>query len=564
VVGAIEQAAVPRPFRRDMMRGRATPSKGQVAATLGAVVLVALAPLLVATWAFGRSFQKAELDRTDLRLAATVRSARDDLASLSTQAAVWASRRAASPGMAQDLEHGDPGTTTTRRGPLRLRITAGALAAGVPNGAITSTVRVRRGTRLLGAIVGDVPVDAGLVELLARDAVPGTQLVFVRGDRVVAGAGRGTALAIAPGSGDARIAGARYRLDGFSVDPAGGLFLAALTPRAPLDAAVRRRQEWVLAAGLATIASALLLLVLGRGVRRIPWFTSARRQLHSLALVGDAFAATRDADALFPVILDSAVAATGAAGASLTWNGVQVEQVGEPPGRNAVTFPLRNASGSGELVLAAPAGRLRSSDRELVHSLVRQAEVALESAHLHELVQQQALTDELTDLANRRRFRGALQAEITRARRFGGSVGLVLLDLDDFKQINDRHGHQAGDRVLVGVGAALRQRVRDTDLAARIGGDEFAVLLPHTDLAGCVELAEDVRATIERASGWETTGRTSVTASVGVAVYPEAASEDALMAAADGALYAAKARGRNRVATARPEAAAARGERRVP
>ena len=562
MVGAIEQAAVPRPFRSDMMRGRATPTKGQVAATLGAVVLVALAPLLVATWAFGRSFQKAELERTDLRLAATVRSARDDLASLSTQAAVWASRRAASPGMAQDLEHGDPGTTTTRRGPLRLRITAGV--AGVPHGAIASTVRVRRATRLLGTIVGDVPVDAGLVELLARDAVPGTQLAFVRGGRVVAGAGRGTALAIAPGAGDARIADARYRLDGFSVDPEGGLFLAALTPRAPLDAAVRRRQEWVLAAGLATIASALLLLVLGRGARRIPWFASARRQLHSLALVGDAFAATRDADALFPVILDSAVAATGAAGASLTWNGVQVEQVGEPPGRNAVTFPLRNASGSGELVLAAPAGRLRSSDRELVHSLVRQAEVALESARLHELVQQQALTDELTDLANRRRFRGALQAEITRARRFGGSVGLVLLDLDDFKQINDRHGHQAGDRVLVGVGAALRQRVRDTDLAARIGGDEFAVLLPHTDLAGCVELAEDVRATIERATGWETAGRTSVTASVGVAVYPEAASEEALTAAADSALYAAKARGRNRIATARPEAAAARGERRVP
>jgi diguanylate cyclase (GGDEF)-like protein len=316
----------------------------------------------------------------------------------------------------------------------------------------------------------------------------------------------------------------------------------------------------VLAAGVATIATALLLIMVSRGTRRIPWFTSGRRQLHPLALVGDAFAATRDADALFPVILDSAVAATGAAGASLTWNGIEVERVGELPGRNAVTFPLRNASGSGELILAVPTGGLRSSDRDLVHSLVRQAEVALESARLHELVQQQALTDELTDLANRRRFHETLKAEITRARRFGGSVGLVLLDLDDFKQINDRYGHQAGDRVLVGIGATLRQRVRDTDLAARIGGDEFAVLLPHTDLSGCVELAEGIRATIERAIGWEITGETSVTASVGVAVYPAAASDEELMAAADGALYAAKARGRNCVVASRAAVTAGRGE----
>jgi diguanylate cyclase (GGDEF)-like protein len=132
-------------------------------------------------------------------------------------------------------------------------------------------------------------------------------------------------------------------------------------------------------------------------------------------------------------------------------------------------------------------------------------------------------------------------------------VGLVLLDLDDFKRINDRLGHQAGDRVLAGIGEALRQRIRDTDLAARIGGDELAVLLPHTDLPGCIELAEGVRAAIERGAGWEVSGPTSVTASAGVAVYPTAATEDELLAAADRALYVAKARGRNCVATSQPE-----------
>jgi hypothetical protein len=245
-------------------------------------------------------------------------------------------------------------------------------------------VKVRRGGRLLGTVVSDTPIDEALLAHLARDAVPDIDLAFVRNGLVVSGLGRGTSLVVGPDARDARIAGARYRLLGFPVDRRLGLSLVALTPRAPLDAAVHRRQEWVLAAGVATIATALLLLLLlSRGARRSPWLTSVRRQLHPLALVGDAFAATRDADALFPVILRSAVAATGAAGASLTWNGVEVEQVGELPGRNAVTFALQNTSGSGELILAAPIGGLRSSDRDLVHSLVRQAEVALESARVH-------------------------------------------------------------------------------------------------------------------------------------------------------------------------------------
>jgi diguanylate cyclase (GGDEF)-like protein len=263
--------------------------------------------------------------------------------------------------------------------------------------------------------------------------------------------------------------------------------------------------------------------------------------------VGDAFAATRDADALFPVILDSAVAATGAAGASLTWNGVQVEQVGEPPGRNAVTFPLRNASGSGELVLAAPAGRLRSSDRELVHSLVRQAEVALESARLHELVQQQALTDELTDLANRRRFRGALQAEITRARRFGGSVGLVLLDLDDFKQINDRFGHPVGNVALAGIAERLREVLRSADIAARYGGDEFTVVLPEAGIEEAQQFYRRLREQVTE-QPMEPVGRISLSCGIGELESQE--DWETFFKRVDDALYRAKRAGKDQVAAA--------------
>src|SRR6185295_382187 len=111
-------------------------------------------------------------------------------------------------------------------------------------------------------------------------------------------------------------------------------------------------------------------------------------------------------------------------------------------------------------------------------------------------------------------------------------------------------------RVLAGIGESLRMRIRDTDLAARIGGDEFAVVLPHTDLAGSVELAEAIRATIER--GGKATGPSSVTASAGVAVYPTAATEEELLAAADRALYVAEGRGRNCVATSWPDPAAGR------
>ena len=123
--------------------------------------------------------------------------------------------------------------------------------------------------------------------------------------------------------------------------------------------------------------------------------------------------------------------------------------------------------------------------------------MALENARLHRIVAEQALSDDLTGLANRRRCEEALAAEIARVRRFGGSFAVVLGDLDGFKQLNDTHGHAAGDLVLREFGLLLKDTLRASDLAARWGGEEFVLLLTGTDLGGALELAERVRAGLE-------------------------------------------------------------------
>ena len=167
-----------------------------------------------------------------------------------------------------------------------------------------------------------------------------------------------------------------------------------------------------------------------------------------------------------------------------------------------------------------------------------------------DLLEASSTTDGLTGLANRRHFDARLGGELARAARHGGPLALVLADVDGLKAINDQGGHEAGDDALRAVGEALRESCRRTDVPARVGGDEFAVLAPVTTAEQAVELANRIRETLASLPG----RRKAPTISVGVADTARiaSASPEALYAAADRALYAAKAAGRDRVVRAGP------------
>ena len=127
---------------------------------------------------------------------------------------------------------------------------------------------------------------------------------------------------------------------------------------------------------------------------------------------------------------------------------------------------------------------------------------SIENIALHELVSEQAVTDELTGLSNNRAFRELIAKEAARAERFGHELSLIMLDIDDFKQVNDTYGHLQGDEVLRMVGRDPRRPSRAAiDEPARYGGEEFVVALPETGLEGALELAERIRARIECRAG---------------------------------------------------------------
>jgi diguanylate cyclase (GGDEF)-like protein len=165
-----------------------------------------------------------------------------------------------------------------------------------------------------------------------------------------------------------------------------------------------------------------------------------------------------------------------------------------------------------------------------------------------EKTERSAITDALTLLYNRRHFMRALGLEVRRSQRYSQPLSVLMLDLDEFKQLNDRHGHLFGDLVLERVGQVLRRAVRQADVPCRFGGEEFAVILPETDRLGAHAVAERIRQRVERAFAERAveTELVRVTISGGIASYPEDGREIAeLIAAADQALYASKSRGKN-------------------
>ncbi len=184
---------------------------------------------------------------------------------------------------------------------------------------------------------------------------------------------------------------------------------------------------------------------------------------------------------------------------------------------------------------------------ERVNSLIRIKRMHDDLAEAKLKLERLAVHDELTGLYNYRYLHTRLMDEFKRAERYQAQLGCAMIDIDHFKQINDRHGHDVGDNTLREVSRRLQANVRELDVVARYGGEEFLVILPHTAGSGAALTAERMRTAIAGANVEVLGHSLTVTVSIGVAVYPSPSiqSKDALVKAADAELYRAKAQGRN-------------------
>ena len=216
-----------------------------------------------------------------------------------------------------------------------------------------------------------------------------------------------------------------------------------------------------------------------------------------------------------------------------------------------LVVPLRaggRSLGALELVLGEA---LAEDDVKLVELLAAGAAVALQNAYLYQETQRLATTDALTGLSNYRHFHDLLTLEVQRAHRMDYPIGLIIMDLDHFKLVNDRHGHPIGDATLRLVAEQLRKRLRRTDVVGRIGGEEFAAILPGDSLAEVAIVAEKLRRSVEDlppVRGGMTDTPTLVTLSLGgTSLSAENVGVEQLIGCADQALYQAKHNGRNQV-----------------
>jgi diguanylate cyclase (GGDEF)-like protein len=570
-------------------------------------LLLSLLPIAAAFWGFSSVAGQSETRRVDARLQAGRRAAlaayQEKVDAAQATAQTLAKNRAFQIDLQSQNFHAL--VADLREAPNVYVVAAGGhLHVGRPPGfAAERQVAVFSRQGFAGTITVSVPFDTSLVDAVRkRSGLGGADtLVLVRGSKIVASSFPEVTGRLSLGVGRTEtlnVSGNRFRtLVGPPVGEVGSVRFAVLSPQSLIDAANASSRDRLLLGLLASLLLvAFVAYVEGRSIvrtlrglaeaahqiargsltERVPVrgkdefallgtaFNDMANQLQArldeledergrlrdaITRFGEALAASNDVDQLLKVIVEAAVEATGATGASLEAAGSSVVSgdPSEPGERERLELPITAGRESyGMLVLVGES--FTEEQRMTASSLASHAAIALENARLHRIVERQALVDGLTGIANRRQCEEALTAEISRSDRLGAPLTLVLADLDDFKAINDAHGHATGDDVLREFAAVLRATVRDSDLAGRWGGEEFMLLLPGADAVGAAQLADRVRASLAERSFLGSEGAVvSVTCSFGVAQHTPGTDDRELFAAADRALYRAKREGKNRV-----------------
>lgn len=214
------------------------------------------------------------------------------------------------------------------------------------------------------------------------------------------------------------------------------------------------------------------------------------------------------------------------------------------------SFRARGRAG-GLLAVAREGSPFTEEDERILDIVAMHSYTVLDNARLYDKVRRLSVTDGMLKIYNRRYVEEHLEKEVRRADRYGGQFSVMIMDVDKFKDVNDRHGHQFGDRALVVFTSLVKSVIRSIDMLGRYGGDEFIVLLPQTGLDGAVTIAERIRAATAERLRLDDLSESPITVSIGVSTYPDAGvrTPAEFLATADRALYLAKETGRNRVCT---------------